>query len=209
MKYHSQNREAEIAINYFKGRKGMLLEVGANNGKDLSNSYDMINLGWSAVLLEPSTVCEQLAMLHLGNPKVKVLNVGIGERHEFVTLFQSENHVPDGKDKALVSSVDFKETQKWREKGVIFHEVPAEMIHFEKFYDLVGKPKFNMISIDTEGQDWKILQQINLSQVGCELLIIEWNAEKELKEKFTNYCNRFRLRQIHQNAENLIFAKTP
>ena len=52
----------------------------------------------------------------------------------------------------------------------------------------------------------EILELIKLKDVGCELLCIEWNGNKDLEKKFTRYCNKFGLKEIHRNAENLMFA---
>lgn len=207
MKYHSQNSEAEIAIKYFGHRTGTVLDIGANEGKFLSNSYDLIQRGWSGILLEPSSVYSDLLMTHLGNPVVKMFNVGIGDKHEKVTFYESGAHVPNGTDKALVSSTDYEETVRWRNAGVSFTETTVELVDFKTFWEGVGKLKFPLISIDTEGHDWLILQQIDLRETKTEMLIIEWNGHKELRDKFDNYCRGFGLKRIHQNPENVVYAK--
>lgn len=203
---YSQNQEDIKIADYFNGKIGNLLSVGENNGTMLSNAKLLIELGWSAWLLEPASVCADLFLLHKDNPKVHVFNYGLGLKDERVKFYESENHVPGGSDIALVSSTDYNETVRWREAGVKFNEREIQLVSFEKFWNVADKPKFDFISIDCEGNDWNVLQQINLSEVECKALVIEWNGNRELKYKFRTYCSQFGLKLIHKNAENLIFA---
>ncbi len=202
---YSQNKEDLKILKYFKDKVGTLLEIGANDGSFLSNSRLLIENGWSAHLVEPSSVFKELKKLHKDNDKVSCYNIGIGTKNEKVKFFESGNHVPNGKDKALVSSVKLEETKRWRNAGVKFTETEIELKTFSDFWEEIGKPQLNFISTDTEGFDWDILQQIDLKEVGCQCLCIEWNGDKELLSKFTNYCNKFGLKERYRNAENLLF----
>ena len=53
---YSQNNEQEIIINLFKGKRdGKFLDIGANNGVTLSNTFALANFyGWSGLLVEAS-----------------------------------------------------------------------------------------------------------------------------------------------------------
>ncbi len=55
--YYTQNNEEQIFIDYFKNQNPSelcVLDIGANDGKTFSNSLRLIELGWSAILIEPS-----------------------------------------------------------------------------------------------------------------------------------------------------------
>lgn len=207
MNTFSQNREDLKISRYFKERIGTLLSVGENDGSMFSNSKLLIEIGWSAYLLEPATVFKHLEKLYKNKDNVKCFNIGLGTRTEKVKFFESKNHVPNGDDKALVSSVKFEETKRWRDVGVEFVEGEIELKCFDDFYNEVGKPKFNFITIDCEGYDWEVLKQIDLNEVGCECLIIEWNGDKALEYKFRNHCFKYGLKEMHRNSENIIYVK--
>jgi len=206
MKYHSQNKEAEIIINYFRGKKGTVLEIGANDGITFSNSYDLIQKGWKAYLLEPGGVFELLKIQHSNKTDVCLYNFGIAKEMGVKVFYESAAHVPGGDDTGLVSTTNVEELEKW--KNVDFTETVATFITFQNFISEVGeKPVFDFISIDVEGSEWEVLSQINLKQVGCRVLCIEWNGKPELRRQFTEYCRKFGMREIHKNSENLIFAR--
>jgi FkbM family methyltransferase len=203
MTSYSQNAEDLIVYSLFKGKPGVLLEIGANDGSTFSNSRFLIEKGWSAELVEPSSTFAELQTLHIGNSHVICHNFGIGGRDEVVPFFESGAHVLAGSDRALVSSVDFEETERWRNAGVEFVEKNIQLVSWETFAKS-GK-RFDFISIDVEGLDWQILQQIDLEAVGCKVLCIEWNGDQELGKKIFDYCKGFRL--VDRNNENLILSK--
>lgn len=204
---YSQNKEDLKILKYFKGKKGNLLSVGENDGETFSNAKLLIENGWSAWLLEPASVFQELHILHEDNEKVKTFNYGLGKKEETVKFYESKNHVPGGTDKALVSSTSYEETKRWRKSGVEFVETEIRIVPFRQFWEEQGKPTFNFITIDCEGNDWTVLQQIDLSKVRCEALCIEWNGDIHLKMKYSNYCRAFGLREVYSNAENVIYLR--
>lgn len=206
MNSYSQNREDLKVLRYFNAKKGTVLEVGANNGTMLSNSKLLIEADWSAYLLEPASVFDTLQELHKDNPKVKCFNFGLGAKNQTVKFYESKNHVPNGADRALVSSTNLKETERWRKSGVEFEEKEIEVRTFNKFWNDEGQPVFDFISIDCEGLDYEILKQIHLKEVGCKCLCIEYNGDKMLLRKFSEYCAKFGLKEFHRNAENILFC---
>lgn len=201
MHSYSQNREDLFVLDYFKGFKGTLLEIGANDGRTLSNSLLLIENGWKAHLVEPSSVYNDICALHGDNPRVTVYNFGIGAYDEVLELHESGCHVPNGADKALVSTFNTSEMSRW--PGVEFKSKPVQLVSWETFAG--NRQTFDFISIDAEGYDWEILQQIDLTLTSC--LIIEWNSIEALKVTFIDYCASYGLKLAHVNAENLIFTR--
>lgn len=205
MKYKSQNNETEIALQYFKGKTGTILDIGANTGLFLSNSYDLIKKGWFGVLVEPSSAFEDLNELYgIKNDSVDIHNIALGKESGKLKFFESGAHVKGGTDKALVSTAVPSEMERWAD--VDFKETEVNVMAVKDFLSMYTDKKFNYISLDVEGMEWEILQEIDLKEVGCEFLCIEWNGNKELARKFKNYCYKYGLKEINRNAENLIFA---
>lgn len=205
MNTYSQNSEDLLILQYFGNYKGTLLEIGANNGTELSNSKLLIEQGFAAHLIEPGRPFSDLVKLHYTNPKVHLYNYAIGESESVTTFYESGAHVLGGNDSGLVSSLDFDETLRWRNSGVAFTETTVQVKSFADFYKEAGEPQLDFISIDVEGFEWAILQSIDLKKVGCKCLCIEWNGILHKKRLFTEYCKNFGLSLSHLNNENLIF----
>ena len=201
----SQNNEAQIIANYFKNYKGTVLDIGANDGQTFSNSYDLIQSGWSGVLIEPGSVFTQLKELYKDNKLVAFYQLAIADREEMLTFYESGAHVNNGTDSGLVSTINHAETIRWRDQGVVFTERKVQSVPCS--WILKWHKTFDFITIDAEGQDLNILKQINLNQVGCKCLCIEWNGDMDLRREYFNYVGNYGLRLISENRENLIFAK--
>jgi hypothetical protein len=211
---YSQNEEDFIAYDYFNHREGAsqlknLLDIGANDGITFSNSKFLIENGWMGTLLEPSPVaCKKCCENHISDNYTCVYNFGIANETGEQDFLESASHLPNGNDIALLSSVPSRLTERWR-NAVTFTDSKAmfyTFADFEKYY-LMEEQKFPYITIDAEGYDWDILKQIDLEKFGVEMICIEWNGDTELEKKYTEYCNQFGLRELHRNAENMIFAK--
>jgi len=206
MKDYSQNGEQKIILDYFGDRKGMFLDIGANDGVTLSNTYALSLLGWDGVLVEPSPKAftkleENYKDMNTNN---YLVNVAIGTETKTVNLLESDSHLHNG-DIALLSTLKPTEVARW--KGTQkFEPVEVECFSWKDFLELNETMNpFSMISIDAEGMDWDILQQIDLS--GTRLLCIEWNGNQDIKEKIIAYCKKFYLNFHYENGENIILVR--
>lgn len=202
---YTQNKEQEYILSYFKNTdisKINILDIGANNGITYSNSYALLKLGARATLIEPSPKSfKDLSSLHKGNNLVKCLNVAIGSEKSKMTLYESEHHLKDKSDFALLSSLDYNETIKWRKSGIKFNEINVNVIPYSEIND-----NYDFITIDTEGYDLKILKQIDLSYT--KLLCIEWNSNPDIKKQILEYCLKFGLNNlIYISGENLLIGR--
>ena len=209
---YSQNQEDTLILNHWMNNyghtKGTLLDVGANDGVILSNSLLFIEEGWSAYLLEPSkTTFSKLQKFHSGRKNVQCYNCGLSDETGTKLFYESGTLLNEG-DIDLLSTTQQSEFNKWNGR-VTFSESIAFFYTWQDWlnYGKIGGEKFDIISIDAEGEDWKILSQIDLTKHECKILCVEWNSIPANLMLFTQYANSHGLNEIHRNAENIIFAK--
>lgn len=201
---YSQNNEQQLVAEYFKEYIGTFLEIGSNNGVTLSNCYQLALDGWGGVCVEPSSkVWLQLNKNHLNHKKVQLLNVGIADYNGKAKFYDSGELLKNG-DKALVSTIEESETTRWKRSGIPFEETEIDVVDFKTLLKLSDYKTFDLISIDCEGLDYKVLSQIDLKKVGCKMLIVEWNGKD--KQLYQMYCESFGMKLIAENGENLIFT---
>lgn len=204
----SQNLEERVILNYFGDFRGTLLDAGANDGVTFSNSRQLLLNGWKGVLVEPSEYgYESLLKLYdYGCGDVMVCHMALGMEDGIMAFHESGAHVPNGADRALVSTLSSNEKDRWQ--GVQFTETEVIVEKWDTFIKhKYCENGFDFITIDCEGMDWQILQQIDLTTVGCKCLCIEWNSNKALGEQFKSYCTvKHGMKLLHTNAENMIFA---
>lgn len=209
MTSNSQHQEDLIIEKFFLSQegqtfKGTLLDIGANDGKTLSNTYGFIEQGWKADLVEPSPrAFAALWMRYKDNPNVQLHQCAIGE-DKVVTLYESSSLFTDD-DVALVSTVKPEEMERFKPYNIKFTPRRVRSITFDYLRKLCNNKTWDYISIDAEGMDLEILKQINLTEVGCKALIIEYNGKN--KQEFKDYCKSHGMFLHWFNEVNLIFIK--
>ena len=208
--FYGQNKEDETINNliiskYGSDFKGCILDLGANDGITLSNSRYFIENGWKGVLIEAGkSPYEKLMTTVL--PNTVVINCAIGNQDGFLTFYESTNLLSSN-DVGLVSSLVADETQRWRKEGIGFTEYQVECFNWESFRNKfhLNSQNFDIISIDIEGMDYDVLIQMNLEELGCKVLCIEFNGID--RQKYVDYALKHGMTLVHQNPENLIFFK--
>lgn len=199
---YSQNNEEQIILEYFGNDVGRLLDIGANDGRTLSNSLALIERKWEAVLVEPDpTAFGNLCAQHYGNLLVTCVRVAIGTEAGEKDFYRSGTLLNTG-DVALVSTLVPEETKRW-EGRVEFQEIHVKVVDWQNFKE--NKGPFDFISIDAEGMDLAIVKQMDLKALGCRMLCIEWNGkdkhlydEEILPQGYVLYA---------VNGENLIYVE--
>jgi len=201
---YSQNNEQQIIANYFNGKIGTFLDIGANDGVTLSNTYQLVLDGWNGVGVEPSN--EAFAKL-VTNWQMKggaVFNYAISDMNGQVTLHESGTHLKKG-DTALLSTIKPSEMDRWRGTDNTFTATTCECVDFTTFLDESPIKQFDFISMDIEGAELTVLPQMDLNALGCKMIIVEFNGKEEYKYNDIIIPQGFK--QIAKNAENLIYAK--
>ena len=210
---YTQDNEESIIREYFSGRLNdslFLLDIGANDGETLSNSRQLILDGWRAILVEPSRkALARLKNLYAENHRVKIKDLAISKETGEVILHESGSWNSDGRDIALFSTVKESELERWGNR-VTFTKISVNSYTFSDFIvkeNLQGI-KFDFITIAAEGLDWDILEQIDLTQIGCDCLCIEWNSIDDLYVKIKDFCEKKHgMREHLKNRDNLIFVR--
>lgn len=195
---HSQNNEEEVILDYFKGKVGKFIDIGAFHVTALSNTRALYENGWSGVLVEADPMNYKPIEEHYNHePRITVLNTAIGISDEDLVFYSS------GGD--AVSTSDLSHKKKWEGGGVKFNKITVPQMHIESFLEQHGKGT-NFISIDTEATNMAIFNAIPdwfLDQV--ELFCIEHDNATEI---IIDRLSRHGLTKIFTvNAENIIIGR--
>ncbi len=197
---YSQNNEQDIILQYFGNRKGFFLDIGANDGITLSNTYALQLQEWKGVLIEPSE--EAFNRIKASNG-VQKFNVAIGTEDGHCTFHEMGNHLNAG-DVSLLSTIKKTELKRW--PGVEFKERMTEVWTYKTLLKHSPLKFFDFISIDAEGVDYEILEQIDLKYT--DMVCIEHNSNPDLFQLIKDYCNKAGLtKKLLNNLENVIWAK--
>lgn len=200
---YSQFGEQQIVRNYFGSKVGTFLDLGANDGKTLSNVYDRVLNGWTGTCVEPSRIAfNKLFELHK-NSNIECFNVGVSDKEGLVDFHDSGTHLNKG-DTSLLSTFNKADYDKWK-ASTQFTTTTAQLITFKQLMVLSKIKHFDLITIDIEGLDFQVLSQMNLTKLKCQMLIVETNSIED--QKYIDYVTSFGMKLIHKNYCNLIFVR--
>jgi FkbM family methyltransferase len=193
---YSQTDEEKYITEYFNGKIGRCLDIGAYNPEVFSNTRKLIENGWEAVLVEPSPECFNTINTYYKNSnKVTVVNKAIGTFNGPLEFWDSEG--------ANATAIN-EHYILWKNLQKDYKKITVESITWDNFYKLYPGT-YDFISIDAEGMDYDILKQIDLTQTKTQLICVEYTYNTvtiidHIKNAgFTNL--------IHVNGENMIVGK--
>jgi len=197
---YSQNDEEARIAKYFGDYVGRFLDIGANDGVTLSNTHALALRNWSGVCVEPSPLAfARLSALYADRPDVQCIKAAIGKESGTMVLHESGEHLGRG-DVALLSTLVDSERLRWDREE--FAPVEAKVMTYAEAF---GGQKFDFISIDAEGMDLAIFEQIDLDGAECGMCIVEVNGGDA--RPFIAHARKYGLRAVHRNAENIMFAR--
>jgi len=194
---YSQAGEQSYITEYFGNRKGVFLDIGANDGKTFSNSHQLALDGWYGVCIEPTDrAFLALRQLYFHNSKVQCIKCCVGGETK-----QVEFHEPED---TLVSTTIKDETYKWEKNmGFKFDVKTKQMYDYADLQKLMKYKYFDFITIDTEGVDYDILKQIDLTRT--DMLIVEVN--ERTRKQYIDYCAKYGMSLLKDTNINLIFCR--
>lgn len=155
----------------------VVVDVGANDGFYSSNSYPFIKRGWRAVLIEPHPgAFAQAQRLHANNPGVVTLNLACGDQpgELALNLFEADE---GGSHSALSGEEPHPHVDHTVARTIT---VPVATLETLLEQHNVSK-EFGLLSVDTEGHDYRVIRGLNLSRFQPRAIITEINANDELK----------------------------
>lgn len=200
MKY-SQYDEESIINSFFKNKKdGLVVDIGAADGINNSNSRKLILDGWSALLIEPNpNNFSKLQTLYIENENVNTLNLGCSDTTEDKIKF----YIDQNDEYEQLSTFSLEQVQKCKQMyGCDFIEKNIDVVKTSEIFSKNNVTKINFLSVDTESYDYKVIKGIDFDNVEIDLICVEHlNSELEKLLEDLNYT------VYHNNIGNTFFKK--
>lgn len=180
IRYYSQSGEDALLWSVFAGKtNGFFIEVGAFDGKHLSNSLSFEEVGWRGICVEPLQQYFDLCVINRPNT-ICVRAACVGPDEPETVEFYSE---PLG----LLSGINAVETknmdERYAARGMEFSgfekiSVPAKTIDQILFENKLSNQDIDFVSLDTEGNELDVLAGMAASP---KVVLCEANTGDSLK----------------------------
>lgn len=199
---YSQSNEEQVILDYFKDHVGTFISLGENDGVTFSNVRALAERGWTGIMVEPDPEAfARLEALYKGYRGLYTYNYAISDHNGKKMLQKSSSLLGTG-DTGLVSTYNASEMTRFY-KSVQYTPIETQLYTWNTARNRWTIKSFDFISIDIEGDELKVLPDIDLTNT--KLLCIEFNGREDLKKEYEKYLEGFKL--IYTSAENLIYAR--
>ena len=187
--YLSQYGQDKFIVEYFKFMKnGVFIDIGANDGKTLSNTYYLEKeLSWNGIAVEPSPkVFKRLEK----NRNCILLNACISDNTGNAEFLELSGHTEmlsglvDKYDSRHIKRIDDEIEEFSGDKNYI--QVPCYKL--EDVIKEEGLSKINYLNIDIEGGEFDVLKSIDFTNLDIDIIGIENNYKEN---NIKNYLHQF------------------
>ncbi|MCX6726505.1 MAG: FkbM family methyltransferase [Candidatus Shapirobacteria bacterium] len=167
---YAQNYEDLLINKLIKKTKGIYLEIGGYHPTRLSNTYYFYKKGWRGTVVEPNP--EIKVLFNKIRPEDKFINAGISDKNSEMDYYQFL--IP------AINTFSKVEAEKNIKRGHKLSKVTkTRLIKVE----LIVNENIDLLSLDTEGFDEKILNSWPWEKVKPTVICVETNVEELLKKQ--------------------------
>jgi FkbM family methyltransferase len=202
MKYYSQYDEEDFLLKYFnKKNNGILIDIGAADGKTNSNSRYLIEFcNWSGILIEPHPeYYKSLFDLYKNNNNIKLYNIGIFNIKMHLPFYKFGN-VEEGQvstfSESFKNKVESYHGNKYSESINIECNTITNILQENNLFNI------DFVTVDCEGLDMEVLESNNWDIFRPKLICIEHSIDKILLSNFMNSKN---YTKIYENIGNSFY----
>ena len=179
--YYSQFEQDKIVNEYFKNKiDGFFVDIGAADGIKFSNSKFFEEIGWKGICIEPNPKAFDDLIKVRTNRCVKK---AVSDKVETAKFFQ----ITEGPEQLSGLVDEFTEDAIYRINNDL-QQNPSDFEYIEVecdlFENIVDQTKIDFLSLDTEGNELKILQSIDFNKFDIEIITVENN---DYDDKFIDF----------------------
>lgn len=151
------------------------VEVGAFDGFHWSNTYPLINLGWSGLMFEPAAEYAQMCRArYAAHPWIEIEQCAIAEECGRVKLFAGGSMTTIAEDMIDIWNQDaLLRTQGLNAERFVWCEAHTLDCRLK---ERACPAEFDLLSVDAEGADDRVLRGLDLAYYHPSMIIIEMDV---------------------------------
>lgn len=174
--FYSQIGQDKHVLDFFDGHKGYFLDVGATNGIDISNTYELEKQGWKGICVEPQKkYYDQLVKNRVAICSNYLLYDKEGQEVDFNVANELAGITND------IGSTHYNSVKN----------TPIIKLKTNTLNNLLTENNapnnIDFLSLDTEGSELPILKGCDLNKYRFGFMAIEHNSEEPRKTELKNY----------------------
>ena len=204
LEYYGQLKQDLECLEYFKNKKnGFFVDIGAGNGKDLSNTYLLEkNFGWKGICVEPLkdpfTLCKNLRTNSQCYETCVYDKVGEVE-FSYIPGSSGESYMYSG----ISEEIKHHQSRVNSDSHKVF--LPATTL--TNLLDESNAPEtIDFLSIDTEGSEAKILGALDHSKYKFRYITVEHNYVPQQRSDIRIVLQKYGYKFLKENQWDDIYV---
>ena len=178
-KSYAMNNEDIVILNYFKDRKnGFYVDVGCYHPIHRNNTHLLHMQNWSGVNIDTSQF--SIDLFNFMRPRDLNYNCAISDKNKNIKLFYQ-------KELSQLSTIEKGQAESVFQGEIKEKEIEAftldEILSRDKYKD----SKIDLLDIDVEGADLKVLRGLSFDKFKPELVCVEIHAKEIEKSDIYNF----------------------
>lgn len=197
---YSQNNEEAVILRKLSGMSpGVVLDIGAHDGKTNSNSLALIEMGWRGFLVEPSPVAfAKLLELHGKNEKVQLINAAVGTEERLTKFYDF------GGDQYGTTLEATALRRSNSNSKPLFATYWVPQITIRKLVEQIGVSA-DVLSVDCEGASVDILFSCPIGSWSPSVIVVEHDGRAV---EISGWAREKGFEVGSLNAENVILMRS-
>lgn len=170
--YSQIGQDLDVLKLYSNKSSGTFIEIGASDGKNLSNTYLLEQLGWKGVCVEP--IPEKFELLQKNRTAINFNKAAYNVSGKQIEFTVAESSLLSG----ITHEFDAHKPQKDTSRQILVETITLnDLIHQS------GLPSFiDYLSLDTEGSEYEILKVFDFSKYTFGTIHVEHNNIKPKRQ---------------------------
>jgi len=173
---YSQSGQDAFVITYFKNkRNGVFVDIGANDGIELSNTYYLEKeLGWTGICFEPIPIL--FKKLDKNRNCIKI-NAGIADKKsiERFTFVDGPSHMLSGMTRYYDTRHQQRINNEIKTLGGKIVEVDVQCLILNDVLEEYKIFDIDYLNVDTEGNEFSIVKTIDFNKFKIKTMTVENN----------------------------------
>ena len=204
-KSYSQFNDDIFIKKFFQKKKaGTYVDIGCHHPFKLNNTYLLYKKGWEGLNIDLMKI--NIDLFNIWRPRDKNICSAVSNKNKISYVYIPNNNILSTE---ISIQKSYANTIKRHHKNP-FIKKKNLVLTFENIIKnyKINLEKFDFLKIDIEGEDYKVLKNINLKKYNPTLICIEDGIEKkENKNKITKYLKSIKYELIFRSPINLFYQK--
>lgn len=199
---HSYGGEDDLILKHFGDFKGRFLDLGAWDGKEISNTFAFAERGWFGVAVEASYtgVSGWLGNLAL-NPRITLVNAAMGVTRGIADFFHVPGCESTASERIKLRTSPRQTAQAYKIATVTIDDIIREF-----------PGSFDYVSIDIEDWSIPVMQTIPYDKLDTKVVCVEY-LHKDMFGVQENHviiewmAKRWGFRELATTSENVVMTR--